>query len=196
MVYTVNMLLEKYSSYSNPYNKIKRECLEGHLVKLKRGLYDDEMSLPAYLRSAYIYGPSYISFEYALSFYGLIPEYAPVVTCASFKKNKVKKYETGLGTFIYRDVPAAVFPLALIPDRKEGYAFIMAKPEKALCDELYTVRQVYSLRDFKVLLFDDLRIDKQQLRDLDWDLLGELAPKYRRSNTDHLLQYWEKENLK
>ena len=70
---------------------------------------------------------------------------------------------------------------------------MIARPEKALCDELYTVKQVHTAGDFKNLLFDDLRIDRLQLLELDWALICELAPGYKRSNTDYLISYWEKE---
>lgn len=73
MIYTTNMLLEKYSNYSNAYNKIQRDCKNGKLVKLMRGLYEDNPSVSPHLCSGYIYGPSYISFDYVLSQSGLIP---------------------------------------------------------------------------------------------------------------------------
>ena len=57
----------------------------------------------AYLLAGSIYGPSYISFEFALSYYGLIPEAVHVVTCASFEKKKKKTYDTIFGTFTYRN---------------------------------------------------------------------------------------------
>ncbi len=193
MVYTTNMLLEKYINYSNPYDKIRRECLEGNLIKLKRGLYDDDKTIPPYMRSGYIYGPSYISFEFALSFFELIPEYVPNVTCASFRKNKKKRYDTDICSYIYRDVPAKVFPLSVIPHIEKGYSYLMATPEKALCDELYTVKQVHNFDDFTALLLEDLRVDMGALREVNWDSVKDLAPLYERSNTDYLLTYWEKE---
>ena len=69
----------------------------------------------------------------------------------------------------------------------------MATPEKALCDELYTVKQVHSFDDFTALLLEDLRVDMGALREVNWDSVKDLAPLYERSNTDYLLTYWEKE---
>ena len=47
-----------------------------------RDRYETDRNVPAYLLAGSIYGPSYISFEYALSRYGLIPEAVYAVTCA------------------------------------------------------------------------------------------------------------------
>jgi len=44
------------------------------LFKIVNGLYETNPYTPPYLLSGTIYGPSYISFEYALSIHGLIPE--------------------------------------------------------------------------------------------------------------------------
>ncbi len=47
-----------------------------------------------------IYGPSYISLEYALSFYNMIPEKSETVTAATNKRNKI--FDTPGGRFTYR----------------------------------------------------------------------------------------------
>lgn len=193
MVYTTEMLLEKYKNYSNAYNKIQRDCKSGKIVKLMRGLYEDNPSVTPYLCSAYIYGPSYISFDYVLSQCGLIPEYVPNITCASYKKNKIKEYDTPIGAFIYRDIPEEAFPLGTRAEIENGYAYIIATPEKALCDKLCCTRQVHSLSEFKDLMFEDLRIDRELLHSLDWNLISSIAPKYNKSNLRFLLKYHSKE---
>lgn len=186
------MLLEKYKNYSNAYNKIRRDCNNGKLVKLIRGLYEDNPSVSPFLCSGYIYGPSYISFDYVLSRNGLIPEYVPTVTCATFNKNKSKEYNTPIGTFIYKEVPKEAFPLGTIPKLEDNYSYIIATNEKALCDKLYTITQVGSLSSFEDLLFEDLRIDVELLKTLDWELIRMLATHYKRSNLNFLLKYYEK----
>lgn len=196
MIYTTNMLLEKYSNYSNAYNKIQRDCKNGKLVKLMRGLYEDNPSVSPHLCSGYIYGPSYISFDYVLSQSGLIPEYVPNITCATFRKNKIKQYDTPLGSFIYRDISPEVFPLATIARIEDGYSYIIATPEKALCDKLYSIPQVSSVSAFEELMFDDLRIDKDELSKLDWEIIKSIAPKYNKRNLDYLLKYHAKETEK
>jgi len=193
MIYTTNMLLEKNEAYSNAYNKIQRDCRSGKLIKLMRGLYEDNPNVAPYLCSAYILGPSYISFDYVLSKSGLIPEYVPNITCACFRKNKAKVYDTPIGVFIYRDIPQAVFPYGTMPYTENGYSYIMATPEKALCDKLYSILQVQSMDAFEKLLFEDLRIDRDLLLELDVQFIFEIAPKYRKKNLNYLRMYFEKE---
>ena len=46
----------------------------GEVFPITRGLYETDPNVPGYLLAGSIYGPSYISFEYALGYYGMIPE--------------------------------------------------------------------------------------------------------------------------
>ena len=189
MIFTTDMLLQRYREYANPYDKIKRECRNGNLIKVIRGLYEDDPKAPPYLLASYIYGPSYISFEYVLSQTGLIPEYAVNVTSATFRKNRSKEYRTPFGVFIYRDVPKAVFREGAEFRIEKGYVYTIASPERALCDELYIVPQSGSYAEFKELLFDDLRIDRSALETLDKEEIFRIAPLYRHANHDYLCRY-------
>ena len=71
-------LLDRLKSYKNPRNKIGLMIKKNHIIRVKKGLY----VLPAafggkinkFLLANLIYGPSYVSFESALSYWGLIPE--------------------------------------------------------------------------------------------------------------------------
>ena len=109
MIKTTAMLLEELREYGSPKSKLARMAERGECFPITRGLYETDRNAPAYLLAGSIYGPSYISFEYALSRYGLIPEAVYAVTCATFEKKKKKKYETPFGTFTYRDVPSEAF---------------------------------------------------------------------------------------
>ena len=86
--------------------------------------------MPGYLLAGSIYGPSYIFFEYALGYYGMIPETVPTITSATFEKKKKKKYETGFGIFTYRDVPSEVFLLEIKLVQEGEYFYRIAEPEK------------------------------------------------------------------
>ena len=106
MIKTTEMMLEELKEYSNPAAKLSRMAKQGECFPIVRGLYETDRTVPGYLLAGSIYGPSYISFEYALAHYGLIPETVYTITCATFEKKKKKRYETMFGTFIYRDVPS------------------------------------------------------------------------------------------
>ena len=91
MIKTTNMLLEELRDYANPKAKLSRMVKQGQCFPVTRGVYETDRNVPAYLLAGSIYGPSYISFEYALSYYGMIPEAVYTVTCATFEKKKKKK---------------------------------------------------------------------------------------------------------
>ena len=93
MIKTTAMLLEELKGYGSPKSKLARMAERGECFPITRGLYETDRNAPAYLLAGSIYGPSYISFEYALSRYGLIPEAVYAVTCATFEKKKKKKYQ-------------------------------------------------------------------------------------------------------
>lgn len=197
MIYNTRQLLDKYSSYSNSYNKLKRELSNNNIFKIIRGLYTDDKNVDRLLLSQFIYGPSYISFDFVLSLEGLIPERVNNITCASFNKNKTKIFTTNFGNFIYEDVPKDVFSFGLRTINVNEYSYVIATAEKAICDKLYKVRQVHIREELQELLFDDLRIDKSLLLNLDLSLLIDLASKYKRNNLRLLIEYVKKEaNIK
>ena len=91
MIITTDIVKARLSDYANKNNKISRDIRDGKLHKIVNGLYETDINTPGYLLAGSIYGPSYISFEYALSYYGLIPERVHVITCATYGKKKKKK---------------------------------------------------------------------------------------------------------
>ncbi|MCD8148148.1 MAG: hypothetical protein LUE92_00980 [Clostridiales bacterium] len=186
MIRTTNMLLEELSSYANPKSKLSRMVKNGECFPVTKGLYETDRNVSPHLLAGSIYGPSYISFEYALAFYGLIPEAVYTVTSATFEKKKKKCYETVFGTFTYRDVPSAVFPLELALIREGEYYYRIAKPEKALCDKLYTVSPVANAGELARLLMDDLRIEESLLLELDAEIVEMLSERYHSTNVKKL----------
>ncbi len=186
MIKTTAMLLEKLRDYASPKMKLARMVQKGECFQITKGLYETDKNVSAHLLAGSIYGPSYISFEYALSCYGLIPEAVYTVTCATFEKKKKKKYDTPFGAFTYRDVPSAAFPL-YVELRNEGdYWYRIASPEKALCDELYVMRPVKNAKELAVLLFDDLRVEESEIRKLNRGAIVELRDKYHTTNVKKL----------
>ena len=93
-----------------------------------------QLETPGYLLAASIYGPSYLSFDFALSYWGLIPEAVFSFTSATFDKKKRKQFVTPFGLFTYRDVPRKAYPFGIQILNEGDYSFFIANPEKALCD--------------------------------------------------------------
>lgn len=186
MLITSNMQKNLYTKYSNKNTKLSRDARDGKLIKIKKGLYETNPNIPIYYLSSSIYGPSYISFDFALSYYGLIPERVEVVTCATYGKKKKKKIETQLGNLIYRDVPTNVYSYGVKLITKDSYTYHIAIPEKALCDKLYTISPVNNIEEMYNLLFNDLRIDEIELNKLDLNIIKELNELYHSTNVSFL----------
>ena len=189
MIITNKIAKQNLIDYSNKNNKISRDIRDGKLFKIVTGLYETNPNTPAYLLAGSIYGPSYISFEYALSFYGLIPERVTTITCATFDKKKKKQYNTSFGTFTYRDIPSAVYPEEIILKEENDYSFQIATVEKALCDKIYTLKPLNNYSNLENMLFNDLRIDKEEFFKLNIDVIDKLSRLYHSTNVDLLLKY-------
>ncbi|MEG0684896.1 MAG: hypothetical protein RR428_07555 [Coprobacillus sp.] len=182
MIKTYNMLIKEYSNYEAPENKISRMVKEHYYIKVKKGIYETDKSVPGYLLANIIYGPSYLSFDYALSYYGLIPEAVYVFTSACFEKKKQKKYNTDFGTFTYRDIPSIAFPYGVHIVQEGQYTYHIATAEKALCDKLYSMPTVRNKKQLRELIFEDLRIDQDEFDKLNKDDLKQLSDLYHCTN--------------
>lgn len=189
MIITNCIAKQNLKDYSNKNNKISRDLKNGKLFKITTGLYETDSSVPAYLLAGSIYGPSYISFEYALSRYGLIPERVEAVTCATFNKKKKKIYKTYFGVFTYRDVPSSAYPVEIFLKIENNYSYQIASPEKALCDKLYTLKPLYNYKNLSFMLFKDLRIDEEEFIKLDTEKIEQLSKLYHSTNIKLLAKF-------
>ena len=190
MIYTTEMLSEKYSNFFDSNSKINREAKKGNLIYIKRGLYETNPNVNGVMLSQFIYGPSYLSFDYVLSFYSVIPEAVyNTYTCATYDKNKKKIFKNVFGTYTYRDIPKAVYNLDVSVKVVGEYSYQIATIEKALCDKLYTISPIKSIKALTELLFEDLRIDQDEFNKLDKNKLLILAPPYHSTNLDFLVKF-------
>lgn len=189
MIITNAIMKNNLKDYSNINNKIAREIRDGKLHKVITGLYETDPNTPGYLLASSIYGPSYISFEYALSYYGLIPERTTTITCATFDKKKKKEYNTDFGVFTYRDIPSSAYSEEILLKEKDSYSYQIATAEKALCDKLYTLSPLINYSNLENMLFNDLRIDKETFDKLDTDKINKLSKLYHSRNVELLAKY-------
>ncbi|MDD2371305.1 MAG: hypothetical protein PHQ32_04815 [Firmicutes bacterium] len=194
MIKTTKILLDELKEYVNPTAKIGRLVDSKELVPIVRGFYETDASIPGYYLAPIIYGPSYLSFEFALSYYSLIPETVYNFTSATFEKKKAKQYDTPFGTFTYRDVPSEAYPLGIILHSENGYGFQIASPEKAICDQLYKISPLMNKSELENLLFDDLRIDRDKFFSLNMNELHEIA-NYFHTKNHKLLQAYVKRRV-
>ena len=176
---THGTLLSILDEYRSPNDKIVRMIDDGLLLPIKKGLYAVSpeitgipMSLP--LVANLLYGPSYVSMEYALYHYGIIPE--RVVEITSMTTRRGKTYDLMVGRFSYTHSPPEFYSIGI--DRIENpdqTGFLMASPEKALCDKLVFTRNVSikSPKGLAALLIDDLRVDEESLARFDMNVIDD-----------------------
>ncbi|MCG8343662.1 MAG: hypothetical protein MI685_00705 [Chlorobiales bacterium] len=170
---THGTLLSILDEYRSPNDKIVRMIDEGLLLPIKKGLYavSPEITgipLSLSLVANLLYGPSYVSMDYALHHYGIIPE--RVVEITSMTTRRGKMYDLMVGRFSYTHSPPEFYATGI--DRLENpdkTGFLMASPEKALCDKLVFTRNlnIKSRDALEGLLFDDLRIEEDSLARFD-----------------------------
>lgn len=189
MIITNDMAKYKLNNYSNKNNKISREIKKGKLFKIITGLYETDPNTPGYLLASSIYGPSYISFDFALSYYGLIPERVSTITCATFNKKKRKQYNTKFGVFTYKDVPSSAYPEEILLKQENNYSYQIATKEKALCDKLYSLKPLKNLSNLETMLFNDLRIDIEEFKKINIKKIEKLSNLYHSTNVALLLKY-------
>lgn len=146
------------------YGKVKRLLAQGKLLHIRRGLYcltdvvGYKVKPHPYELAQYVYGPSYISLESALSFHQLIPESVYTVTSATGKR--AKEFHSSLGVFSYLHLPLENLFTGVELISEEGRQFFVAKPWKAICDYVYCYK-----KDWKGLapLAENLRIELDSL---------------------------------
>ena len=109
----------------------------GLFLRLKRGLYALRDHVPPEEEIANIlYRPSYISFEYALASYAVLPEMVYTVTSATTKPSRTFAVEDK--TFTYSTIKREAFT-GYGPIKRDNRTILMADPEKGLVDYLYFV---------------------------------------------------------
>lgn len=192
MIKSTTILIEELRQYRNPIVKILNMVKKEELIQIVRGLYETDSTIPGYYLASVIYGPSYLSFEFALSYHGLIPEAVYHFTSATFNKRRRKAYENYYGLFTYRDVPKLAFSQGTVLHQENGYSFVLAKAEKAICDTLYTFEPCSNQKELLALMFDFLRFDQSIFDDLDFRLMIDLAQYYQTKNLKLLVKYLEK----
>lgn len=158
--------------------KIRLLERDKQIIRLKRGLYvcspdATGKTLSTELIANHLYAPSYVSMSSALRYYGLIPEAVYIKQSMTLKHSK--NFDTQLGRFEYTHISKSVFPVGLTSIKKDGYAFVMATPEKALCDLIANSPQVNLryLKDAEIYLEEDIRMELEDFRCMDAEIFEE-----------------------
>lgn len=134
----------------------------GNIIKLKNGLYvfsDKVDDIKNEHIAFYLYQPSYISLEWALSKYGLIPEM--VYNCTSITAKPTRIFKNKFGVFSYRSVKKELF-FGYEKINNDSQVYLMAEPEKALFD--YAYLNASKIKDRGDI--EELRLNEFTIKDL------------------------------
>jgi predicted transcriptional regulator of viral defense system len=120
--------IENRRTFEEAVKKLESEKV---LTKIERGKYlKTNSKYSKFEISQFIYNPSYISLETALSYYGLIEQLPFEITAITTKKSVEKEFEEQI--YSYKNINKEL----LIGYRREE-DFLIALPEKAIFDQLY-----------------------------------------------------------
>ena len=184
-----NLLLHALRDYKKPRDKIRGLLKDKDIVRVKKGLYvlGKEYNKPynKFILANLIYGPSYITGQTALAFWNMIPERVELTISMTMKRKK--QFETPVGRFAYLYCPKKVFNIGVrLEDAGDQKSFLIASPEKALCDMAAMQTHISTKREMKEFL-ELMRLDYSVNKDLDLSLLEKIKTGYRKQSIKMLL---------
>lgn len=188
-------LLNLLADYKKPRETILRMVKNNELIRLKNGLYlitdkikqDNTTIIPFEQVANFLYGPSYVSMQWALSFYGMIPERVHTVTSMTLGRNK--EYHTPVGDFSYQTLPSKSYSIGITQKKCSDFLgeFLIASPEKALADMVFKTCKNLQKDQLKVELIESKRMDRESFRNLNKQLLEEIADSYQSKSIHYLI---------
>lgn len=175
---TRQLMMSLLSGYKRPNDKINELVKNGDLTTIKKGLYipGPKMNMlkpEPFLVANHLRGPSYVSLETALSYWGLIPERVYEISSVTIKSTTSYKTPMGRFSYFHTSLPYYAYGIQsvfLTPKQ----VVLIASPEKALCDKIVMTAGIFlrSSRQVLAFLMDDLRMDEEMLRKFDIDGLA------------------------
>lgn len=181
----------------NKHINEKARALEksGKIIRLKKGLYvasPEETGKPISqeLIANHLYGPSYVGREYALRYYGLIPERVYLLTSVTTKHSR--DFENATGNYSYQNCSPEYFSIGVRMEQSDGVTFLIASPEKALCDVINFSKNLNLrfMKDVEIYLEEDIRFDTDELKNFNIDILEQCARTSRkRQSINTLIKY-------
>ncbi len=170
-VFTSAILMVGNVSVRNARRQLSRWVRSGKVIQFRRGLYAlarpyRKIDPHPFLAANAMKNASYVSLQSALAYYGLIPEYTPVVT--SVTTGRPERIETALGVFFYSHVKKGWFSGYNKTEVAPGQEVFIAGPEKSLLDLVYLTP-----RADRAEYLSELRL--QNLDRLDMKLMADTA---------------------
>lgn len=197
--FDLNVLSSVYPETKHIVEKARRLESDGKIIRLKKGMYvvspeETGKVLNRNLIANHIYGPSYVSLQTALRHYGLIPERVHLIQSLTTKHSRC--FETLVGNFDYKCCNKEYFPIGVRLENDNDITYLIATPEKALCDLINYSKGVNLrfMKDIALYLEEDIRFDMDALSEFDMDILENCAIYSRKSqNINTLIKYMKHE---
>ena len=175
---TTSIIESFYPDLKSAEKKVVWLEKNGYIIRLKRGLYvvNPEYTgkrLSNELIANHLYAPSYVSMSTALRYYGLIPEAVYVNQSMTVKHSR--SFQTPIGNYDYKYISREAFAVGVRTERFADYAFLIASPEKALCDLIANSSKVNLryMKDVENYLENDIRMDMEEFMKFDPRVLEE-----------------------
>ena len=155
---TTSIIESLYPELKSANKKVTWLEKQGFIIRLKRGLY---VANPKHS------GKTLSSELIALRYYGLIPEAVYVHQSMTVKHSR--SFQTPVGCYDYKHISKMAFPIGVRSMYKDNYAFLIASPEKALCDLIANSSQVNLryMKDVETYLEQDIRMDMDEFNKMD-----------------------------
>ncbi len=169
---TTSIIESLYPELKSANKKVTWLEKQGYIIRLKRGLYvvnpeHSGKTLSSELIANHLYTPSYISMSTALRYYGLIPEAVYVNQSMTVKHSR--SFQTPVGSYNYKYISREAFSIGVRSMYKGDHAFLIASPEKALCDLIANSSKVNLryMKDVEIYLEQDIRMDMDEFYKMD-----------------------------
>lgn len=169
-----------YPNITSVNRKVANLEKEGRIIRLKRGMYvvnpnESGKLLSLGLIGNVLYGPSYVSMLTALREYGLIPERVEVIE--SMTTHLTVSFENPVGTFEYHHCARDYYSIGITQREEEGITYLIATPEKALCDYIVCTPRLplRFIKDTYIFLEEDLRLDMDAFMEMNVDVFRQCA---------------------
>ena len=187
-------LCQLLDAYSNPRDKIKRLLHDQDIIRIKKGLYILSAKHGGHVdpkcMANLIHGPSYISLEYAMSYWQIIPERVHVVTSVTCQRKK--SFTTPVGRFEYQHLHARAYAPGIMLESAGTCRFMIGSREKVLLDKLAFLPQKLGVSDMGKYLESDLRVDMQVLGEMNSATIASLAANYTRPTVQSFGKWFKK----
>lgn len=189
---TASALESLFPNIKGGNQKIRLLERDKQIIRLKRGLYVCTPDVTGKILSTelianHLYAPSYVSMSSALRYYGLIPEAVYINQSMTLKHSR--DFDTPLCRFEYTHISKKAFSVGLTCIKESDYAFVIATPEKALCDLIANSPQVNFryIKHAESYLREDIRIDLENFKQMNAKIFEEYIKVGKKSDSIQVL---------